>query len=191
MARYSRKYVEISAVKNDGNWKALMDFLSSLARSGQYTPVGKPAISQNEDGSLNIRDNDGYTAPVPVGWYLIFDGKRFAPCRPEFFEAAYDLIEEPTSLPEPPEPDSLHEQLAAIEHQRWADWQQYLHSLCERREDGALIIPADRVKHWERQIDTPYAKLSEAEKAMDREQVDRYWNIAKPQTQEVASERNR
>ena len=71
----------------------------------------------------------------------------------------------------------LKELLAAIEHQRWAGWQAYMHSLCERRDDGALVIPADRVAHWERQIATPYADLTEREKDSDREQVDRYWHL--------------
>ena len=73
--------------------------------------------------------------------------------------------------------DELREQFAAIEHERWAGWQAYMHGLCERREDGALIIPADRVAHWERQIATPYADLTEREKDSDREQVDRYWHL--------------
>lgn len=69
----------------------------------------------------------------------------------------------------------FREQLAAIEHQRWADWQLYLHGLCDRREDGGLVISANMAAHWERQIATPYSELSEAEKASDLEQVDRYW----------------
>lgn len=71
----------------------------------------------------------------------------------------------------------LKEALAAIEHERWADWQRYLHSLCTRNPDGSLTIPAASVAHWERQIATPYADLSEREKQSDREQVDRYWPL--------------
>jgi hypothetical protein len=71
----------------------------------------------------------------------------------------------------------LREQLAAIEHERWADWQQYMHSLCHRSEDGALVIPNTLVDRWERQINTPYDQLSETEKDSDREQVDRYWHL--------------
>ncbi len=69
---------------------------------------------------------------------------------------------------------TLIEQLAAIEHERWASWQDYLHRICEPREDGALIIPTGFVDRWERQIATPYADLSEAERESDREQVRRY-----------------
>lgn len=85
----------------------------------------------------------------------------------------------------------LIEALAAIEHERWADWQRYLHSRCVHPKDGtiivtpeasysyplafgSLIIPAPDVEHWERQIATPYEALTEREKESDREQVRRY-----------------
>lgn len=73
--------------------------------------------------------------------------------------------------------EELRERLAEVEHQRWADWQRYLHSKCTRNPDGSLTIPADSVTHWERQIVTPYAELTEREKDSDREQVDRYWPL--------------
>jgi hypothetical protein len=87
-------------------------------------------------------------------------------------------------------PEELIEQLAAIEHERWADWQRYLHSKCERADTwddgslviggGGLVIPAELVEHWERQIATPYAELTEAEKESDREQVRRYLHLVGP-----------
>lgn len=70
--------------------------------------------------------------------------------------------------------DKFREHLAAIEHERWADWQRYLHSRCTGSADGSLTIPAELVSWWERQIATPYEELSEPEKQSDREQVDRY-----------------
>jgi hypothetical protein len=66
------------------------------------------------------------------------------------------------------------EQLADLEHARWAHWQRYLHDHAERTDDGALVIAADMVERWERQIETPYADLPEEEKESDREQVRRY-----------------
>lgn len=75
--------------------------------------------------------------------------------------------------------DELFEQLAAIEHERWADWQKYMHGRCVKNPDGSLTIPADLVERWERQIVTPYEQLTEAEKASDREQVHRYWHLVR------------
>lgn len=71
----------------------------------------------------------------------------------------------------------LREQLAAIEHQRWADWQRYMHDQCEPGPDGTLIIPKDKVERWVRQVETVYADLPEEEKDSDRQQVDRVWHI--------------
>jgi hypothetical protein len=70
--------------------------------------------------------------------------------------------------------DGLIETLAAVEHERWSHWQRYMHGKCVRQPDGSLVIPADLVRRWQEQIDTPYAGLSEKEKESDREQVRRY-----------------
>jgi hypothetical protein len=70
--------------------------------------------------------------------------------------------------------DKVMEELAGVEHERWAHWQRYLHSRCARQSDGSLVIPAELVRRWESQMATPYAELSEAEKESDREQVRRY-----------------
>lgn len=80
------------------------------------------------------------------------------------------------------DPSELREKLAAIEHERWADWQRYLHAKCVENEDGSLTIEEVDVSHWERQINTPYEDLSEEEKDSDREQVDRYWHLIQPTT---------
>lgn len=77
----------------------------------------------------------------------------------------------------------LREKLAAIEHERWADWQRYVHSVCYENKGiggeptGELIIPSELARGWERQIGTPYQELTEKEKGSDREQVDRYWQL--------------
>jgi hypothetical protein len=70
--------------------------------------------------------------------------------------------------------DDIMEELAGIEHERWAHWQRYMHSKCERQPDGSLVIPPDLVTQWERQVGTPYADLTEQEKESDREQVRKY-----------------
>jgi len=70
--------------------------------------------------------------------------------------------------------DGLVERLAAIEHERWAHWQRYMHDKGRPQADGSLVLPAEFVSQWETQIATGYAELSEAEKESDREQVRRY-----------------
>ncbi len=72
---------------------------------------------------------------------------------------------------------------AALEHARWGRWQKHLHSKCEeiRHAGGTdaeifegLLIDADDVERWERQIATDYADLSEQEKESDRKEVREY-----------------
>lgn len=72
---------------------------------------------------------------------------------------------------------ALVERLAAIEHERWSHWQRYMHDKAERQNDGALLIPADLVARWEKQIETPYADLPQDEQKSDQEQVERYLPI--------------
>jgi hypothetical protein len=73
-----------------------------------------------------------------------------------------------------PDENALLEQLAAIEHERWAHWQRFMHGKGERKADGSLVLPPDLVSKWERLIETPYAQLTDKEKESDREQVKRY-----------------
>ena len=74
----------------------------------------------------------------------------------------------------------LLEALASIEHERWAHWQKYVHSLLSTihdTESGSPLyytINLAQIEHWERQINTEYEDLSEREKDSDREQVMRY-----------------
>ena len=72
---------------------------------------------------------------------------------------------------------ALFEKLAEIEHQRWADWQKYMHSKGIKNEDGSLTIPDHLVAQWEWQIHASYSELSEREKDSDRDQVKRYWDL--------------
>lgn len=66
------------------------------------------------------------------------------------------------------------ESLARIEHERWAHWQRYMHSKSAMQPDGSMVVPADLVAQWSRQIETSYDDLTPAEQESDREQVRRY-----------------
>lgn len=78
------------------------------------------------------------------------------------------------------EHQDLIEKLSAIEHERWAHWQRYVHSNCIENYDGSLTIPRELVKKWEYQMNTEYRYLSEEEKNSDREQVMRYLPLLFP-----------
>jgi hypothetical protein len=66
---------------------------------------------------------------------------------------------------------ALIEQLAAVEHARWAGWMDYLFSQCDHHVDGSATIPPELVERWQRQVRTPYTDLSEREKESDRAEV--------------------
>lgn len=71
----------------------------------------------------------------------------------------------------------LVEELAALEHERWAHWQDYVHAQGQRRPDGSILLPANLVARWERQIKTSYKDLTNEERESDREQVRRYFPL--------------
>jgi hypothetical protein len=92
---------------------------------------------------------------------------------------------------------ALIERLSSIEHDRWSDWQAYMHGLCRHVDHdihasygqpglpqehfvikaGSLIIPPDKVAHWDKLIATKYDDLPGHSKQSDRDQVMRYWPI--------------
>ena len=51
------------------------------------------------------------------------------------------------------------ERLADLEHEQWAHWTRYMLD----------NLTPENTERWRRQIDTPYADLSEQEKESDRE----------------------
>ena len=68
----------------------------------------------------------------------------------------------------------LLEKCADIEHERWSKWQKWVHSIGTKNYDGSITLKKDDVFRWERQMNTPYEKLSEKEKESDRHQVQVY-----------------
>ena len=111
---------------------------------------------------------EGDVVVMPVAWPPP-DPMQRAPALPVVADAPYTR-------------ENAIEHLAAIEHERWVDWQEHLHGLCEQEigrvtddPTGALIIPVSRVLHWERLIATSYADLPPHSQQSDRDQVARYW----------------
>ena len=78
------------------------------------------------------------------------------------------------------------EQIAALCHEQWSGWMEYLFSKAidykpgevQAYEDG-VIIPKCAVDRWRKQLKTPYEQLSEEEKESDRKEADRFIQLLK------------
>ena len=57
------------------------------------------------------------------------------------------------------------ERIAAVQHEIWSHWMRFLFGEC------VVIAPAELERRWRRQMNTPYAELTEEEKESDREQA--------------------
>jgi len=71
----------------------------------------------------------------------------------------------------------MREQLANLCHSQWSGWLEYMFSKCDSTtplEDSSLIIPAEFVKRWKRQMETPYSELSKNEQDSDRIEADKF-----------------
>ena len=67
----------------------------------------------------------------------------------------------------------LRERIAAVQHEIWSHWMQYLFSVSTYNKDGSVTIPEDKVSRWAEQGKTDYFWLSEREKESDRDQADK------------------
>ena len=67
--------------------------------------------------------------------------------------------------------EEMLEVLADVQHEIWSSWMRWLFSQCYYATDERLVIPDNLVERWQRQMGTPYAKLSEREKDSDRDQA--------------------
>ena len=87
----------------------------------------------------------------------------------------------------------IKEELAAIEHERWSDWQTWMHQCAYTDYDaeGKTIYcyTEEQISRWDKQITTPYSELTEKEKKSDMDQVDRYWPIIEAYIAERLEER--
>jgi hypothetical protein len=86
-------------------------------------------------------------------------------------------------------PSPLREALAALEHDQWAHWTRHMLGALkeviglgfyEARDNNIdLSGVRDTLDRWERQIATPYADLTEAEKNSDREWADKVLAVSR------------
>lgn len=84
--------------------------------------------------------------------------------------------------------EPLREALAALAHEMWSGWMAYQFEkgaltttwdIYERRKVETFHLPHQFVERWQRQMNTPYAELSESEKEGDRVEADKMLAIVR------------
>lgn len=95
MKRYVKKPVIIDAIRNDGSWKTIIDWLDALSVGDRFrVPVcGIPPVRREADGTLQVDTLEG-TMRCDVGDWLIrgVEGE-FYPCKDSIFLASYEPVE--------------------------------------------------------------------------------------------------
>ncbi|WP_298037282.1 hypothetical protein [uncultured Microbacterium sp.] len=105
------------------------------------------------------------------------NGTKVRPIQPALLEARKtepDLMPTDDQIRATLENARTIEILASVEHTRWAHWQKYVHDQGQRQRDGSLLLPAELVARWDKQIATSYPDLSDEEQQSDQDQVRRY-----------------
>ena len=71
----------------------------------------------------------------------------------------------------------VREVVAELCHDQWSNWMYHLFSKCEKRGTGKsreLVIPAQAVERWQRQMALKYEELLPAEKQSDRNEAGKF-----------------
>lgn len=76
----------------------------------------------------------------------------------------------------------VRESLAELAHEQWSGWMRHLFSKSTINPDGTATLPAWGVERWQRQVNTPYAQLSDEEQNSDRKEADRVLAVIAPPT---------
>lgn len=63
------------------------------------------------------------------------------------------------------------EQCATIEHNQWSKWMSHVLRKGSENDNGDLVLSKGLVEAWQRQIETPYDKLTIYEQDTDRRQI--------------------
>lgn len=93
--KFRKKPVVIDATCNHGTWPPIMQWLDELAGGRLSIPFGaRPAITRNEDGSLNIETLEG-TMRAEVGdWIICGVQGELYPCKPDIFVSTYEMVKD-------------------------------------------------------------------------------------------------
>ena len=69
------------------------------------------------------------------------------------------------------------EMVAELCHEQWSGWMRHLFTKGQMGAGGTFLIWEPLVTRWARQMNTPYAELSEPEKESDRKEARRFLEL--------------
>ena len=115
--KYRKKSVVIEAVRNDGTWAPIRDWLVMLAGGGfAFQPGTSPPITRNSDGVLSIRTAEGTMAGNVGDWIIRGVKGELYPCKPDIFALTYESADVPAPTTVESAAVALAEKLS-----RWAE----------------------------------------------------------------------
>ncbi len=84
------------------------------------------------------------------------------------------------------EGEVIREMLAVLVHEVWAEWNNYVFEICEKNEQGLLVIPMAEYMRWKEQSHMPYNLLHEGARVSDRVIASRYMRVMTEWLHELA-----
>jgi hypothetical protein len=77
---------------------------------------------------------------------------------------------------------TLREAFADLAHRQWSGWMLYLFSEGKGRQNrnGSWTIKKKFVERWQRQMHTPFERLSQEEQDSDRKEADKFLRLLLP-----------
>ena len=99
MKKYRKLPVEIAAIRNDGKWSTIAEWLQELAGAGEFIfePGQAPPMVCSGHGEILIRTLEGKMLANVGDWIIQGVKGEFYPCKPDIFEATYEPVLEDES----------------------------------------------------------------------------------------------
>ncbi len=94
--KYRKLPVEIAAIRNDGKWSTIAEWLQALAGAGEFIfEPGQlpPMVQHGPCGDIMIGTLEGKMLANVGDWIIQGVKGEFCPCKPDIFEATYELVE--------------------------------------------------------------------------------------------------
>lgn len=101
LKRYRKKPVEIHAIRWEGEWKPIYEWLEAVTNGvipGIRNPdnslnIGGQPIIRREGDKLLIDTREGTMTALNGDWIILGVAGEFYPCNPEIFEATYEPVD--------------------------------------------------------------------------------------------------